>query len=82
VVQMAESQIIKMLINGQNDLAWFDSNISNLQEKYNDKFIAFQDSTVIDSDSDFNNLMKKLKQKNIDISNVLVKFVSKVKFLL
>ncbi|GEM_PF-1800096 len=79
---MAESQIIKMLINGQNDLAWFDSNISNLQEKYNDKFIAFQDSTVIDSDSDFNNLMKKLKQKNIDISNVLVKFVSKVKFLL
>jgi len=79
---MSEAKIIQTLINGENDLNWFDLNLNRLQTEYNNKFIAFQNEKIIESDPNFDNLMIKLKQKKIDTSNILVKFVSKVKFIL
>ena len=79
---MSDTEIVQMLIKGQNDLKWFDLHLNELINGYNEKFIAFQEGEVIDSDSDLGNLMKKLENKNIDTSNLIIKFVSKVKFIL
>ena len=79
---MSDTQIVQMLIKGRNDLEWFDTNLNKLLDEYNEKFVAVTEESVIDSDSDLGKLMKKLEQKNIDTSNVLIKFVSKVKFIL
>ena len=79
---MAEVSILQMLESGQNDLAWFESNLGNFKSKYNNKFIAFHNNEVIDIDTNVDSLMKKLKEKNIDTSNVFIKFVSKIKAIL
>ncbi|MBW2976640.1 hypothetical protein KY347_04300 [Candidatus Woesearchaeota archaeon] len=79
---MSETQIVQMLISGQNDLSWYDSNLDSLRNKYNNKFIAFKNKKVLDSDPKLNNLMVKLKEKNVDTSNIFIKFISKVKALL
>ncbi|MBI2650750.1 hypothetical protein HYX04_05585 [Candidatus Woesearchaeota archaeon] len=79
---MTDAQIIKMLTKGQNDLKWFDLHLNELINEYNEKFIAFQEDNVIEFDSDLNKLMKKLENKNIDTSNLIIKFVSKIKFIL
>lgn len=76
------NQIAQMLVNGQNDLSWFESNLENLRLKYNNEFIAFHNKRVIEHDSNLDNLMKRLKNKNIDISHTFVKFVSKIKSIL
>ena len=76
---MNNGNIIEMLVNGQKDLTWFEANINTLRNKFNNKFIAFHDEDVIDADSNLDNLIEKLKNKNIDMSNVFIKFVSKVK---
>jgi len=73
-------EIPQMILAGQEDLAWFESNINKLISKYNNKFIAFHNKKVIESDSDLDNLMKKLK--GVDTSNILIKFVSKIKSIL
>lgn len=82
VQKMSETQIVQMLLRGQDDLSWFDSNLDSLKNKYNNKFIAFQSRKVIDFDSNLDSLMAKLKSKGTDTSNIFVKFVSKVKTLL
>ncbi len=79
---MAETAVIQMLISGQNDLSWFESNLSTLKSRYNNKFIAFHNKEVIDADSNVDNLVKKLEKRGIDTSNVFIKFVSKVKAIL
>ncbi len=74
--------ITQMLINGQNDLYWFESHLESLRLKYNNEFIAFHDKRIIEHDHRLDNLMKRLKDKNIDISHIFIKFVSKVKSIL
>jgi len=79
---MQDSQVVQMLQRGQDDLRWFDANISRLIAEFNNKFIAFGNKEVVESDSDLDSLMSKLKKKNIDISNIFIKFVSKIKYIL
>ncbi len=76
------NQIVEMLVSGKKDLAWFQSNLDRLILEYNNRFIAFRDEQVIDSDPDLETLMAKLKKKRVDTSNVLIEFVSDVKFIL
>jgi hypothetical protein len=79
---MSEQQIIQMLESGKRDLIWFESNLDRLVSEYNNKFIAFHEGNVIDSDPDLDSLMRKLKKKRIDFSSVIIEFVSDVKYLL
>lgn len=79
---MTEASVVQMLVSGQNDLAWFESNLSRLKSQYNKKFIAFHNKEVIDADTNLDNLMKKLKTKEVDLSSIFIKFVSKIKAIL
>ena len=79
---MAETQIAQMILEGQEDLAWFDSHMNQLMQKYNNMFIAFHDKKVIDADADMDSLMKRLKKRGVDTSKVLIEFVSRVKTIL
>ena len=79
---MTDTQLVQMLKSGQEDLEWFDANLNLLITKFNEKFIAFRNKQVIGYNQDLNELMKKLKESDVDTSNVFVKFVSKVKYIL
>jgi len=60
---MSEVSVIQMLKSGQQDLAWFEANLSRLIAEYNNKFIALHNKTVLASDEKIDNLMNKLKEK-------------------
>jgi hypothetical protein len=79
---MSETTILQMLETGQNDLSWFNSNLVSLLSKYNNMFIAFHNKQVIDADSNFETLMKKLESKGQNTSNLFIKFVSKIKTIM
>ena len=79
---MTEAIVLQMLVSGQNDLAWFESNLDSLRSKYNNEFIAFHNKEVIDADANLDSLMDRLKEKDVDTSNIFVKFVSKIKAIL
>ena len=79
---MSETAISRMILNGQRDLKWFDSNFNKLLSKYNNQFIAFHDEKVIEADADLDSLMKRLKKRGVDTSSILVEFVSRIKSIL
>ncbi len=74
--------ISQMLVNGQKDLCWFESNLNNLRSRYNNEFIAFQNEEILEHDSSLDNVIDKLKKRNVDTSEIFIKFVSKVKVIL
>ena len=79
---MENDNIAQMLISGQKDILWFESNLKGLKDRYNNKFIAIYDNKVIESDYNLDNLLKKLKNLSIDLSVVFIKFISQVKTIL
>ncbi len=79
---MTQATVLQMLVSGQNDLAWFEASLESLRARYNNQFIAFHNKQVIDSDINLDNLIQRLKTKEVDTSNLFVKFVSKIKAIL
>ena len=79
---MPEENISQMLISGQDDLEWFNSNLDDLKSKYDNMFVAFHNRKIIGADNNLDNLIKFLEKKSIDTSDIFVKFVSKVKIVL
>lgn len=79
---MADSTVVQMLVAGRDDMNWFDSNLNSFLLKYNTKFIAFSNKTIIESDANLDSLMNKLDSKGIDTSTVFIKFISNVKSIL
>ena len=79
---MEDAKLVSMLQAGQEDLQWFDSNLSKLVKEFNNKFIAFSNKEVIVSSDDPEKLIEILNKKGMDTSGVFIKFVSKVKSIL
>ena len=79
---MANAVILQSLLKGREDIQWFDANLDQLKSEYNNKFIAFHDKQVLDSDKNLDELMRRLQEKGVNISNVFIKFVSRVKAIL
>jgi len=79
---MTDTQVVDMLLSGQQDLSWFNSHSEELKSKYNEKFVAFRNKAVIEADSNLDSLMHKLRKNKVDTSSVMVRFVSRVKTLL
>lgn len=74
--------ITQMLVSGQEDLAWFESNLETFKSKYNNEFIAFHNQKILEHDSKLDTLIKKLEERNISPSKVLIRFISKIKAIL
>jgi len=76
------NKIVEMLRQGEEDLRWYGQNQENITLKYNNKFIAFHNQKIIESDENLDRLLRKLDSKRIDKSSVLIEFVSKVRRVL
>ena len=76
---MEETQIVKMLNVFESNLEWFNQNLVNLKEKYDQNYVAIEDSKVIAFDNNINSLVNKLKQLGKDPSKTFIQFVSKIK---
>ena len=45
-----------------NDLEWFKKNQTDLENKYNDQFIAIENGNVIENDKSLDHLLSKLEK--------------------
>lgn len=75
-------QVARMIQTGQEDLNWFNININRIVSDFNNQFIALKNKEVIDADADLDKLVSRLKNKKLDMSGILLRFVSKVKYVL
>ncbi|MBI2576085.1 hypothetical protein HYV84_02640 [Candidatus Woesearchaeota archaeon] len=79
---MAESEVLQLLIKTNRDMGWYKQNLSLLKEKYLNQFIAIGNSSVVEADPELEGLLKKLHQKGIERSSVLVKFITNLRAIL
>ncbi len=79
---MVEQAIVEMLTRGQEDAQWFNSNLTLFLEQFNNKFVAFHNKQILGAAETVDELLSRLLEMHIDPSQVLIRFVSKVKSIL
>ncbi len=75
-------QVLELLNQNESDLDWVKNNLNYLQDKYNEEFIAIKEGKVIDHAKLITDLIKKVKKQEINITDTLVYFVSKIAIVL
>ncbi|NOZ81139.1 MAG: hypothetical protein GXP63_05695 [DPANN group archaeon] len=76
------ADLLSILKLRNEDLEWYNQELSNLKNEYHDEFIAINEKKIIDTDSRMEGIIRKLKQKKIDPASVIIKFISKIDAIL
>jgi hypothetical protein len=72
------SQILEVLNQGTRDLQWFHQHKKELQEKYDEQFVAIKDRRILASCRTLPELIESLKKSKQNPANVLIEYVSKM----
>jgi predicted DNA-binding protein (UPF0278 family) len=77
VKKMEEKQILQGLKEFDEDMDWLSEKQENLRKQFANKYIAVVGRRVIDSDSDLEILLQKLKESGRDPGAIPIEFISK-----
>ncbi len=75
------SEVLALFREHELNREWFERNREKLVEKYDGKFIAIYERSVVDFDEDVGRLMKRVEKK-YSPDRVSVEYVSKEKLQL
>ena len=73
--------MLTLLTKHGEDMEWFLSNYDKLVEKYDGRFVAVYERSVVDSDEDLDRLIERVSGK-WPLERVIIEYVSKEKPLL
>jgi len=73
---MEKEQILQELGRFNEDMDWISETQKKLRKKFADKYIAVMNSRVIDSDSELETLLQKLKETGRNPSRIPIEFIS------
>lgn len=79
---MESANILQLLTSGEKDAQWLNKNYSELLTKYPDHFVAVHCGNFVGASQKFKELMEKIESKNLNPSEVMVEFISKIKRIL
>jgi len=81
-IQKADEQLRNLHKRISECQQWIIDNYTAIQTKYPDEHIAVLNKQVIDHDKDLNELLKRLHKDYFEISDILIRFISKEKITL
>jgi hypothetical protein len=71
-----ESELLKQF---KKELEYLQTHYQKIMKEHMNEFIAIKDEEIVANDSDSRQLENKLKKQNVDLSQVLIKSVKKMK---
>lgn len=74
---MGKEEILQQLDEFSEDMDWISETQKKLRKKFADKYIAVMNSQVIESDSDLDTLLQKLKEAGRNPSSIPIEFISR-----
>ena len=67
---------LKILMNSSFDLNWFKDNSEDIKRKHEGEIVAIKNKSIVAFAPNTEILFRKLKEKNIEESDVLIKAIS------
>lgn len=71
-LRMGPIEIARGISRFGNNAKYFNANYESLREKYLDKYVAIHDQKVIGHEKDFSQLIRILKEKEVDTEEVFI----------
>ncbi|UCD91756.1 MAG: hypothetical protein JSV43_05810 [Methanobacteriota archaeon] len=72
---LTEDEARERIRIARQNVKWFNSNVDSLRALYARKFVAVHKNRILDSDVDFDALMKRLKEEQRDLDVVDIRYV-------
>lgn len=72
---VSDEEARERIRTARQNVKWFNSNVDNLRAIYAKKFVAVHKDRILDSDDDFDALMKRLKGEHRDLDVVDIRYV-------
>jgi hypothetical protein len=79
---MGDADVVRLLQAGYSNLSWYEENLDSIKQEFDNRFIAISQCSVVASAKSVEEMMRELKKKNINASDVLIEHVSKIKSIL
>ena len=79
---VSEMEAIQLLTNIERDQDWLIANLDYLKKNFDQKFIAIKQEKVIAVGTLMEDVIKTLTVQNLDPSETLIYFISKVAIVL
>ena len=74
-IHFDKSEVLARIRDSRRDSSWVREHMKELRKEYPRKFIAVRDRKIIDGDSSFEALLKRVKRKVEDLGTVSFEFV-------
>lgn len=81
-MQYAQADEVEILVRAKKDAEWISAHYEQLLQKYDNQFIAVREQEILAANSDVDELLVQLEKKGIQANELLVKFITKVAFVL
>jgi len=72
-----DKEILLRLERFSKDMDWISEKQAMLRKKFAGKYIAVAGHEVIDSDPNFETLLRKLKERGVDPGRIAIEFISR-----
>ncbi len=72
---VSEKEARERIRSARQNVKWFNSNVDSLRATYAKKFVAVHKDRILDSDDDFDVLLKRLKKEHRDMDFVDIRYV-------
>ena len=72
-----ETKILTELKEFCKNIDWLDERLEKLRKEYPNQYVAVKNFTVADYDSNLQNLLRRLKEKGLNPSEIPIEFISK-----
>ncbi len=66
---------LEALVNFEKDNKWLQEHYTEIQDRYEGKFVAVENGNIIASDRNLEDLLRKLRENGKDPAMLLVEFV-------
>ena len=72
---LSEEEARQRIQNARENNKRFNNNIDSLRDEYRKKFVAIYNGRIVDSDDDFDVLVRRLKKEHKNLTHVDIEYV-------
>jgi hypothetical protein len=74
------AEVIKSIDRERANIEWINKSLARLREEFGGRYVAVRDRKVIDSDKDFEALLRRIRKQS-NPESVTIEFISNIEYL-
>jgi hypothetical protein len=76
MAELVYREEVEKLQKFKRDIRWFRANYEEIEKAYKGQHVAVENEAIVDSDTDYHELLRRLREHNKNPSSCVIEYVS------